>query len=62
MGHECGHGAFSDSELVNDIVGLFLHSSVGVPYFSWKYSHAKHHKYTNHILHGESHVPALKED
>lgn len=58
IAHECGHGAFSDSELINDIVGLPLHSFLLVPYFGWKYTHAKHHKYTNHLIHGETHVPA----
>ena len=52
------NSAFSDSELVNDIVGLSLHSFLLVPYFGWKYTHAKHHKYTNHLIHGETHVPA----
>lgn len=33
--HECGHQAFSESQAVNDAVGLILHSCLLVPYYSW---------------------------
>jgi len=58
IAHECGHGGFSDSQQVNDFVGFFLHSFLLTPYFSWKYTHAKHHHYTNHISEGETWVPS----
>ena len=32
VAHECGHRAFSDSELICDVVGLVLHSALLVPY------------------------------
>jgi omega-6 fatty acid desaturase (delta-12 desaturase) len=57
IAHECGHGAFSDSHLLNDVVGLVLHTVLFVPYFSWQYSHARHHAKTNHLVDGESHTP-----
>jgi hypothetical protein len=38
LAHECGHGGFSDSQLLNDAVGWTLHSLLLVPYFSWKYT------------------------
>jgi fatty acid desaturase len=57
LGHECGHGAFGRTRLENDAVGFVLHSLLLVPYFSWQYSHNKHHKYTNHLIRGETHVP-----
>ena len=57
LGHECGHGAFGDQPWQNDCVGFVLHSALLVPYFPWKYSHNKHHKYTNHLILGETHVP-----
>ncbi|CAB9501727.1 Delta(12) acyl-lipid conjugase (11E,13E-forming) [Seminavis robusta] len=57
IGHECGHGAFSDYPIVNDIVGWILHSSILVPYFTWAFSHAKHHRRTNDLIEGETHVP-----
>ena len=28
-----------------------------VPYYSWQYSHAKHHAKTNHLMDGETHNP-----
>tara|TARA_B100001989_G_C24497969_1_gene443241 strand:- start:95 stop:1180 length:1086 start_codon:yes stop_codon:yes gene_type:complete len=62
LGHECGHGAFGSNTFQNDIVGYILHSSLLVPYFSWKYSHEKHHKYCNHLTLGETHVPFVKKD
>ncbi len=31
--HECGHYAFSDFSLANDLVGFVLHSALLVPYF-----------------------------
>lgn len=35
IAHECGHGAFSDSPVVNDTVGMALHTALLVPYFAW---------------------------
>lgn len=58
LAHECGHGAFSSSQTFNDIVGYVLHQALLVPYFAWQYSHAKHHRRTNHLTDGESHVPS----
>ena len=60
IGHECGHGAFGDFWFQNDFFGFLIHSFLLVPYFSWKYSHNKHHKYTNHLILGDTHVPSLK--
>mmetsp|Transcript_37652 Transcript_37652/g.69464 ORF Transcript_37652/g.69464 Transcript_37652/m.69464 type:complete len:395 (-) Transcript_37652:325-1509(-) len=61
IAHEAGHGAFSPSQTLNDVVGFVLHTMLLVPYFSWQYSHAKHHSKTNHLLDGETHVPATKK-
>lgn len=57
IAHECGHGAFSDYPALNNAVGLVLHTMMYVPYYSWQYSHAKHHSKTNHLLDGETHNP-----
>ena len=62
IGHECGHGAFSDSQTFNDIVGFIVHQALLVPYFAWQYTHAKHHRRTNHLTDGESHVPSTAKD
>ena len=61
LGHECGHGAFAPKRWQNDLVGFVLHSALLVPYWSWQYSHAKHHRYTSHTIMGETHVPKTSE-
>ena len=62
LAHECGHGSFGATKWQNDSVGFVLHSALLVPYWSWQYSHNKHHKYTNHIVLGETHVPTIEGD
>lgn len=62
VAHECGHGAFSPSQSWNDLVGFVVHQALLVPYFAWQYSHAKHHRRTNHLTDGESHVPSNAAD
>lgn len=63
LAHECGHGAFSKNRALQDAVGYVIHSSMLVPYYSWQRSHAVHHKYTNHMELGETHVPeAMAEE
>lgn len=57
IAHECGHGAFSSSQTLNDCVGFVLHTALLVPYFAWQFSHYKHHRRTNHMIDGETHVP-----
>ena len=57
LAHECGHGAFSTDKKLQDTVGYLLHSLFLVPYYSWQRSHAVHHRYTNHMGLGETHVP-----
>lgn len=57
LAHECGHGAFSKNKTIQDTVGYCLHSLFLVPYYSWQRSHAVHHRYTNHLELGETHVP-----
>lgn len=59
IGHECGHRGFADSELVNDAVGLIVHSCLLVPYFSWQISHRRHHSNTGSVEHDEVFVPTL---
>ena len=57
LAHECGHGAFSSNKALQDGVGYVLHSIMLTPYYSWQRSHAVHHRYTNHMELGETHVP-----
>lgn len=60
VAHECGHHAFSDHQWVDDTVGLICHSALMVPYFSWKYSHRRHHSNTGSLDHDEVFVPKPK--
>lgn len=62
IAHECGHSAFSENDLVNDIVGLILHSALLVPYHSWKISHRKHHANTGSCEHDEAFVPFTQDE
>ncbi len=59
IAHECGHGAFSKNRALETITGYLLHSLLLVPYFSWQRSHSVHHRFTNHITKGETHVPIV---
>ena len=59
IAHECGHGAFSKNKILETIIGYLLHSLLLVPYFSWQRSHAIHHRFTNNITNGETHVPLV---
>nr|XP_004252862.1 delta(12)-fatty-acid desaturase FAD2 isoform X1 [Solanum lycopersicum] len=60
IAHECGHQSFSDYQWINDTIGFILHSALLTPYFSWKYSHRRHHSNTNSLEHDENHVPKLE--
>lgn len=62
IAHECGHGAFSESRLINDFTGWVLHSSLLVPYFSWQISHSKHHKATGNMERDMVFVPRTREE
>jgi len=62
IAHECGHQAFSKYQSVNDGIGLVLHSLLLVPYYSWKFSHARHHSNTGSVAKDEVFVPAIRED
>ncbi|XP_076897431.1 acyl-lipid (9+3)-(E)-desaturase-like [Bidens hawaiensis] len=60
IAHECGHHAFSDYQWVDDTVGFVLHSALLVPYFSWKYSHNRHHSNTGSLERDEVFVPKYR--
>lgn len=60
IGHECGHHAYCESNVVNDAFGYVIHSFLLVPFFSWQYTHGRHHKNNNHLLDNETHVPSTR--
>ncbi|XP_052163091.1 fatty acid desaturase DES2-like [Oryza glaberrima] len=60
IGHECGHHAFSDYLLLDNLVGLVLHSALLTPFFSWKYSHRRHHANTGSMEKDEVYVAKKK--
>ncbi|KAJ4823592.1 Delta(12) fatty acid desaturase [Turnera subulata] len=60
IAHECGHHGFSKYQWFNDTLGFFLHSALLIPYFSWKYSHRRHHSNTGSLDHDELFVPKVK--
>lgn len=62
LAHECGHGAFSPYRYLNDTVGWLCHSFLGVPYFSWKITHARHHRFTGHLRKDVAFVPRTVEE
>jgi omega-6 fatty acid desaturase (delta-12 desaturase) len=62
IGHECGHQAFSESKAINNTVGLIVHSAIGVPYHSWRITHAKHHASTGHMTQDQVFVPHTRSE
>lgn len=62
LGHECGHDAFSENALINDIVGLILHSAVLVPYHGFKFIHRIHHSHTGSCENDVLFVPFTKTE
>merc|ERR1712027_24682 len=62
LGHDCGHGSFSKSPLLNDIVGNIVHSMILVPYYPWKLSHHHHHKNTGNIDKDEVFYPIRSKE
>ena len=62
LAHECGHQSFSPSKTLNDTVGWICHSSLLVPYFSWKITHGKHHKATGHMERDMVFVPKTRAE
>ncbi|TVY34651.1 Delta(12) fatty acid desaturase [Lachnellula occidentalis] len=61
LAHECGHGAFSKSRTLNNTAGFFLHSSLLVPYHSWRITHSYHHKATGDLERDTVFVPHSRE-
>jgi omega-6 fatty acid desaturase / acyl-lipid omega-6 desaturase (Delta-12 desaturase) len=61
LAHECGHGAFSGNQRLQDFTGWVLHSALMVPYFSWKITHRKHHSNTGNVEKDNAFVPKSRQ-
>ncbi|KAI4368899.1 hypothetical protein MLD38_017404 [Melastoma candidum] len=61
LGHDCGHGSFSDHPWLNNVVGHLLHTIILVPYHGWRLSHKTHHNNHGHVENDESWVPLTEE-
>jgi len=61
LGHECGHGSFSPSKLLNNSFGWVIHSSLMTPYFAWQSTHRRHHIYANNLAKDHNYVPPQAE-
>jgi omega-6 fatty acid desaturase (delta-12 desaturase) len=44
--HDCGHGSFTASRLVNIVVGHYASILCCLPFWPWKYVHTEHHVWT----------------
>ncbi|KAE9386389.1 hypothetical protein BT96DRAFT_928238 [Gymnopus androsaceus JB14] len=62
IGHECGHGAFSENQWVNDILGFITHTFLWTPFFSWRISHHRHHSNHASMERDEVYVPKTRSD
>jgi len=62
LGHEAGHGTLSEYNWINHIIGFTMHTSILVPYYSWRSSHHAHHKATGSIEKDENFVPRTRVD
>ncbi|POR36004.1 Omega-6 fatty acid desaturase, endoplasmic reticulum [Tolypocladium paradoxum] len=62
LGHEAGHGSFSQNRIVGDLFGFIAHSFLLSPFFSWRSTHARHHVYANHLSKDHNYVPPQKHE
>jgi len=57
VGHDCGHGSFSNLKWLNSLIGHLSHTPILVPYHGWRISHRTHHANTGNIDTDESWYP-----
>uniref|UniRef100_A0AC35U4G9 FA_desaturase domain-containing protein n=1 Tax=Rhabditophanes sp. KR3021 TaxID=114890 RepID=A0AC35U4G9_9BILA len=62
VGHDCGHGTYSEYTWVNDMVGHIAHAPILAPYWPWQKSHRQHHTYTSHVDKDTGHPWTLEEE
>jgi omega-6 fatty acid desaturase (delta-12 desaturase) len=62
--HDCGHGSFFKSRLMNDMIGRALSLLTLTPYHRWRRHHAVHHATSGDLDrrgHGDVHMLTVKE-
>lgn len=57
IGHDCGHGSFSNNATLNWVVGNVMHAVLLTPYEHWRQSHQSHHKNTGNMERDEIFYP-----
>lgn len=62
VGHDCGHGTFSNSPCLNFVCGLLTHGFLLVPFAAWARSHRMHHLHHNHVVKDYSFPWTVKKD
>ncbi|KAI0030259.1 fatty acid desaturase-domain-containing protein, partial [Vararia minispora EC-137] len=60
LGHEAGHGSLSPSRILCDTIGYTIHSSLGSPYYSWRFSHKQHHDFNGHMDRDQHFIPKTR--
>jgi omega-6 fatty acid desaturase (delta-12 desaturase) len=62
LAHNCGHNSLSNFKILDDFLGITLHSLLLVPYFPWKISHALHHASTGNIETDQVYIPKKRKE
>ncbi|BFI31024.1 acyl-lipid omega-6 desaturase (Delta-12 desaturase) [Marchantia polymorpha subsp. ruderalis] len=60
VGHDCGHGSFSDNQSLNYFIGHIVHSFILVPFHGWRISHRTHHANHGHVENDETWHPVTE--
>ncbi|VDK17836.1 unnamed protein product [Anisakis simplex] len=62
VGHDCGHGTFSEYTFINDLFGHIAHAPILAPYWPWQKSHRQHHQFTSHLDKDKGHPWTVEEE
>lgn len=62
IGHDCGHGSFSDSNSINYFFGHISHTFILVPFHSWRITHHHHHMNTGSVENDHTFVAPVETE